>query len=76
MIKAHSLFVHSGTKRPGALMLHLLEFENQSSFLLALLACLLTFCNLACELLTITIQELDKETQSKDASLIEFENQV
>ncbi|CAL9145571.1 unnamed protein product [Musa hybrid cultivar] len=39
-------------------MLHLLEFENQSSFLLALLACLLIFCNLACELLTITIQEL------------------
>ncbi|CAL9192951.1 unnamed protein product [Musa hybrid cultivar] len=57
-------------------MLHLLEFENQSSFLLVLLACLLTFCNLACELLTITIQELDKDTQSKDASLIEFENQV
>ncbi|CAL9074821.1 unnamed protein product, partial [Musa textilis] len=49
---------------------------EKSSFLLALLACLLTFYNLACELLTITMQEFDKETQRKDASLIEFKNQV
>ncbi|CAL9145555.1 unnamed protein product [Musa hybrid cultivar] len=46
-------------------MLHLLEFENQSSLLLALLACLLTFVTLLVNYLLLLYRNWTKILRAK-----------